>query len=417
MNKIYLCIDLKSFYASVECIERNLDPFKINLVVADPARGSGAITLAATPAIKKLGVLSRGRIFEIPKNIEYIIAPPRMKLYMEYSAKIYKIFLKYISSDDIHVYSIDESFLDISPYLSLYNMNPKQIAKMIIDDVYNTTGITATCGIGTNLFLAKIALDISAKHAKDNMGYLNEDLYKQLLWHHKPLTDFWMIGPGTSKRLATLGIYDMYGIAHCPKKILYKLFGINAEYLIDHAWGKEPVEIADIKAYRPKSNLISNSQILFEDYNYKDAYLIMKEMVETNVLSLTEKHLVTNHISLFIGYSKNIISHSRGSHKITVTTNSYKLLLAEFKRLYKRVVNPNYPIRQISISFGNVVNEAYAQYDLFSDIKDIEKEKKVQETLVKIKEKFGKNSVLKGMNYLDKATTRKRNSLIGGHNA
>ena len=340
-----------------------------------------------------------------------------MKLYMEYSAKIYKIFLKYISSNDIHVYSIDESFLDITPYLSLYCMNPKQIAKMIIDDIYNTTGITATCGIGTNLFLAKIALDITAKHSKDNMGYLNEDLYKQLLWHHTPLTDFWMVGPGTSNRLAMLGINDMYGIAHYPEKILYKLFGVNAEYLIDHAWGREPVEISDIKAYKPKANSISNSQILFEDYNYKDAYLIMKEMVETNVLSLTEKHLVTNHISLFIGYSKNVISPSRGSCKITVTTNSYRLLLEEFKRLYKRVVNPNYPIRQIAISFGNVINEAYEQYDLFTDIEDIEKEKRVQEALVEIKAKFGKNSVLKGMNYLEKATARKRNGLVGGHNA
>lgn len=296
-------------------------------------------------------------------------------------------------------------------------MNPKQIAKMIIDDIYNTTGITATCGIGTNLYLAKVALDITAKHTKDNMGYLDEDLYKQLLWHHTPLTDFWMVGPGTSNRLAMLGINDMYGITHYPEKILYKLFGVNAEYLIDHAWGREPVEISDIKAYKTKANSISNSQILFEDYNYKDAYLIMKEMVETNVLSLTEKHLVTNHISLFIGYSKNVVSPSRGSYKITVTTNSYRLLLEEFKRLYKRVVNPNYPIRQIAISFGNVINEAYEQYDLFTDIEDIEKEKRVQEALVEIKAKFGKNSVLKGMNYLEKATARKRNGLVGGHNA
>lgn len=218
MSKIYLCIDLKSFYASVECVERDLDPFEINLVVADPTRGGGAITLAATPAIKQLGMPSRGRIFEIPKDIEYIIAPPRMNLYMVYPAKIYKILLKYISSNDIHVYSIDESFLDITPYLSLYNMNPKQIARMIIDDIYNTTGITATCGIGTNLFLAKIALDITAKQAKDNMRYLDEDLYKQPLWHHTPLTDFWMVGPGTSNRLAMLGINDMYGIAHYPEK-------------------------------------------------------------------------------------------------------------------------------------------------------------------------------------------------------
>lgn len=417
MSNIYLCIDLKSFYASVECVERGLDPFKINLVVADPTRGNGAITLAATPAIEKHGVKSRGRIYEIPKDIEYITASPRMSLYMKYSAKIYGIFLKYISKDDIHVYSIDESFLDITSYTSMYQMNPKQIAQMILNDIFNETGITATVGIGTNLYLAKIALDITAKHAKDNMGYLDEDLYKQLLWHHKPLTDFWMIGPGTAKRLAMLGIDDMYGIAHYPEKILYKIFGINAEYLIDHSKGIEPVRISDIKAYKPKANSVSNSQILFEDYNYKDAFLIMKEMVESNVLTLTEKHLVTNHISLYIGYSKNVIKASHGSCKISVTTNSYKRLLEEFVRLYKRIVNPNYPIRQIGISFGNVVDEVYEQYDLFTDIEELEKEKRVQAALVEIRLKYGKNAVLKGMNLEEKATQRKRNGLVGGHNA
>ena len=416
-NKIYLCIDLKSFYASVECVERGLDPFKINLVVADPTRGGGAITLAATPAIKKLGVPSRGRIYEIPKNIEYITAPPRMTLYMQYSATIYSIFLKFISSEDIHVYSIDESFLDITSYMSLYNTTPKQLAKMILDEIYDQTGITATVGIGTNLFLAKIALDITAKHAKDCMGYLDEDLFKQLIWHHQPITDIWMIGPGTANRLAMLGIKDLYGVAHYNEKILFKLFGINAEYLIDHAWGREPTEISDIKAYRPSSNSISNSQILFEDYNYKDAYLIMKEMVESNVLQLTEKHLVTNHISLYVGYSKNCIKPSRGSRKITNTTNSYRILLEEFKLLYKKIVNPNYPIRQIGISFGNVKNEIYEQFDLFADQKDIEKEKRVQEALVHIRNKYGKNAVLKGMNFYEKATQRKRNGLVGGHNA
>lgn len=416
-NKIYLCIDLKSFYASVECVERGLDPFKINLVVADPTRGGGAITLAATPAIKKLGVPSRGRIYEIPKNIEYITAPPRMTLYMKYSATIYSIFLKFISSEDIHVYSIDESFLDITTYMSLYNTTPKQLAKMILDEIYDQTGITATVGIGTNLFLAKVALDITAKHAKDCIGYLDEDLFKQLIWHHQPITDIWMIGPGTANRLAMLGIKDLYGVAHYNEKILYKLFGINAEYLIDHAWGREPTEISDIKAYRPSSNSISNSQILFEDYNYKDAYLIMKEMVESNVLQLTEKHLVTNHISLYVGYSKNCIKPSRGSRKITNTTNSYRILLEEFKLLYKKIINPNYPIRQIGISFGNVKDEIYEQFDLFADQEDIEKEKRVQETLVHIRNKYGKNAVLKGMNFYEKATQRKRNGLVGGHNA
>lgn len=416
-NKIYLCIDLKSFYASVECVERGLDPFKINLVVADTTRGGGAITLAATPAIKKLGVPSRGRIYEIPKNIEYITAPPRMTLYMQYSATIYSIFLKFISSEDIHVYSIDESFLDITTYMNLYNTTPKQLAKMILDEIYDQTGITATVGIGTNLFLAKVALDITAKHAKDCMGYLDEDLFKQLIWHHQPITDIWMIGPGTANRLAILGIKDLYGVAHYNEKILYKLFGINAEYLIDHSWGREPTEISDIKAYKPSSNSISNSQILFEDYNYKDAYLIMKEMVESNVLQLTEKHLITNHISLFIGYSKNCTKPSRGSRKITNTTNSYRILLEEFKLLYKKIINPNYPIRQIGISFGNVKDEIYEQFDLFADQEDIEKEKRVQEALVHIRNKYGKNAVLKGMNFYEKATQRKRNGLVGGHNA
>ena len=417
MKKSYLCIDLKSFYASVECVERGLDPFQINLVVADPTRGGGAITLAATPAIKKFGVKSRGRIYEIPKNIEYITATPRMSLYMEYAARIYSIFLKFISSDDIHVYSIDESFLDVTSYLNLYQMSAKEIGKMIVDEIFKETGITATVGIGTNLYLAKIALDITAKHSPDNMGYLDEDLYRQLLWHHEPLTDFWMIGAGTEKRLRSMGIYDMHGVAHADEKKLYKVFGVNAEYLIDHSWGRETVEISDIKAYKPKANSISNSQILFEDYNYKDAYLVMKEMVEMNVLSLTERHLVTNHVALYIGYSKDVVSPSRGSMKITNTTNSYQILLDEFRLLYKRIVKQQYPIRQIAISFGNVKDEIYEQYDLFADLEQIEKDKKVQETLVEIKNKYGKNAVLKGMNLCEKATAKKRNTLVGGHNA
>lgn len=416
-NKIYLCIDLKSFYASVECVERGLDPFEVNLVVADPDRGGGAITLAATPAIKKLGVPSRGRIYEIPDNIEYIIARPRMHLYMEYSAKIYSIFLKHIAPEDIHVYSIDEAFLDITSYLELYKMTPKQLAKKILNDIYDETGITATVGIGTNLFLTKVALDITAKHTPDNMGYLNEELFRQQLWHYSPLTDIWMIGAGTANHLARLGITDLYGITQFPEYILYREFGINAEILIDHAWGREPVEIKDIKAYKPTSNSISNSQILFEDYNVNDAYLILKEMVDSNVLVLTEKHLVTGRISLFIGYSKDKRKPSRGSRKITNRTNSYRILMEEFRLLYKKIVDPTYPIRHIGISFGNVKDEIYEQYDLFADIEDIERERKLQQTLVDIRNKFGKNAVLKGMNYLDKGTARYRNTTIGGHKA
>ncbi len=416
-KKIYACIDLKSFYASVECVERGLDPFSINLVVADPSRGGGAITLAATPAIKKLGVPSRGRIYEIPKGIEYIIATPRMHLYMEYSAKIYAIFLRYVAPEDIHVYSCDESFLDLTPYLTLYQMNGKTLARKIMDDIYATTGITATAGIGTNLFLAKVALDITAKHTMDNMGYLDEALFRQTLWHHKPLTDFWMIGAGTMRRLEHLGIQDLYGVSHYSEDILYKVFGVNAQYLIDHAWGREPTEIADIKKYKPSARSISNSQILFEDYSYDNALLVMKEMVDSNALTLTERHLVTNRISLYIGYSKDVIKASNGVVTMTNTTNSYSILLREFVNLYHRIVNPAYSIRRIGIGFHDVKNEIYESYDLFTDYAEMQKERQLQASLVEVRSRYGKSAALKGISYLDHAMARKRNQLIGGHNA
>lgn len=416
-SKIYLCIDLKSFYASVECVERGLDPFEINLVVADPTRGKGAITLAATPAIKKLGIKSRGRIYEIPETIDYIIAMPRMHLYMEYAAKIYGIFLKYIAKEDIHVYSIDESFFDISSYLSLYHTTPKELALRIVQDVFAQTGITASIGIGTNLFLAKVALDILAKQSEDHIGFLDEDLFRQKLWHYQPITDFWMIAQGTAQHLARLGIRDLWGITRFPEEILYREFGVNAEILIDHAWGKEPVQIQDIKAYRPKGNSISYSQILFSDYPFKDAYLILKEMVDTHVLRLVRNHLVTDHISLFIGYSKNIRKPSRGSCTITNRTNSYQILMEEYRLLFQRICDPAYPVRQIAITFGHLQDEMYEQWDLFADRSFLEKEHKLQKTLIQIKDRYGKNSVLKGMNLLEAATARYRNTTIGGHRA
>lgn len=413
---VYMCIDLKTFYASVECVERGLDPFKTNLVVADPSRGKGAICLAISPALKALGIKNRCRLFEIPNDVEYITAMPRMKLYMEYSANIYSIYLKYISPNDIHVYSIDEAFLDITKYLTLYGFSIKDFCKMVLDDIYNTYGITATVGIGTNLYLAKVALDITAKHVKSNIGILNEKTYQKTLWHHKPLTDFWHVGKGIERRLNNLGIYDMYDLAHFNEDILYREFGANAEYIIDHAWGREPTTIADIKRYKPKGNSISTSQILHEDYNYDDALLAMKEMVELKVLDLNEQHLVSNHISLYIGYSKSIINSTGGSRKISTCTNSYKILLDEFVRLYKETTNKDYPIRRIGISFG-VVDEIYESYDLFTDYESLEKEKRLQASLIEIKNKFGKNAILKGMNVYEKSTTQKRNKLIGGHNA
>lgn len=413
--KQYLCIDLKTFYASVECVERGLDPFKVNLVVADKSRGKGALCLAISPRMKRAGVKNRCRLFEIPKYMQYMIAKPRMKLYMEYSANIYGIYLKYFSKDDIYVYSIDEAFFDITPYLNYYKKSALEIAKMILDDVYKTTGITATCGIGTNLYLAKIAMDIIAKHNDSNIGYLNEELYIEKLWNHKPITDFWQIGNGIARRLLKYGVDDMEGLANMSEELLYKEFGINARFLISHAWGKESVTIQQIKDYQPQHNSLSNSQIFFKDYNYQDALLVLKEMVEINVLQLSEKHLSTDKIHLYIGYSKNVIKGTGGSRKISVRTNVYSILLEEFVKLYEQTTNKNYPIRQIGISFGNVVNEKFEYYDLFTDQQEIEKEKRLQNALNEIKYKYGKNSVFKCMNLMENATQLQRNKLIGGH--
>ena len=415
--KAYLCIDLKTFFASVECVERKLDPFAVNLVVADPSRGKGALCLAVSPKMKEQGVHNRCRIFEIPDNISYITAMPRMNLYMQYSADIYGIYLKYISREDIHVYSIDEAFLDVSEYLQMYGVSAKELARMILQDIYTTTGITATVGIGTNLYLAKIALDITAKHAKDNMGILDEQLYRETLWHHKPVSDFWQVGRGISKRLEKYSVADMYDIAHMDERILYREFGVNAEYLIDHAWGREPTTIKEIKAYKSKSNSLSNSQILFEDYNYEEALLVLKEMVELNVQNLVESHRVTDHIGLYIGYSARNVKATGGSRKLSNVTNSYAYLRNAFIKLYRETVNRQELVHMLSISFGNVVDEMYETYDLFTDFNALEKEKKLQLTLLNIKHKFGKNAVIKGMNLLNKATAISRNKLVGGHNA
>lgn len=415
-NSCYICIDLKCFYASVECVERNLDPFKTNLVVADKSRGNGALCLAISPALKKLNVKNRCRLFEIPDNISYIIARPRMSLYMQYSADIYEIYLKYIASEDIHVYSIDEAFIYVTPYLKLYNTSAYNLAKKILNDIFDKTGICATCGIGDNMYLAKVAMDIVAKHNNTHMGILTVEEYQKQLWHHQPLTDFWQIGNGIMNRLAKYGLHDMYDIAHFDEKTLYKEFGINARYLIDHARGIEPITIKDIKKYQSHSKSISNSQILFTDYSYEDAMLILCEMVENNVLSLTRNHLVTDNISLYIGYSKDIIKATGGSFKITTNTNCYSVLVNEFLNLYQRTTK-HFPIRRIAISFNNVKDEMYESYDLFSNIEALEKEKQVQQVLIDIKDKFGKNAVIKGMNLLDKATQIDRNRLIGGHNA
>lgn len=416
MQRTYLCIDLKTFYASVECVERHLDPFNTNLVVADPSRGKGAICLAISPKMKMLGIKNRCRIYEIPPTVKYIVALPRMKKYIEYSSNIYAIYLKYFAKEDIHVYSIDEAFMDATNYLKMYNMTAVELAQTIIKDIFNTYGITATAGIGTNMYLTKIALDITAKHSSTNIGYLDEEKYKNELWHHKPLTDFWQIGNGIERRLNKMRIFDMYDIAHAEPKKLYKEFGVNAEYLIDHSWGKESCTIADIKAYKPKTNSISNSQILFEDYSFEKARLVLKEMVELGSLRLIESNLVTDTVQLYIGYSKDVIKATGGTQKITTCTNVYSELLKAFLNLYDRTTNRNTGIRRIGISFANVIETENIQLNLFTDQEKIDKERKLELAMCSIKNKMGKNKILRGMNLEEGATTMIRNELIGGHN-
>ena len=368
--------------------------------------------------MKRLGIKNRCRIFEIPKNIEYITALPRMKLYMNKSAKIYSIYLKYVSADDIHVYSIDECFIDITHYLNTYNKTAKEFAQMLMDAVMNETGICATAGIGTNLFLAKVALDITAKHAPDNIGYLDEEEFKKQIWKHRPITDIWNIGNGIAKRLAKYGVHDLYGVTKMNEQTLYREFGVNAEVLIDHANGLEPCTIADIHNYKSKSNSISNGQILFEDYNYDDAFLVLKEMIDVLVLELVEKHLVTNNISLFIGYSKDVHPSTGGSKKLKKYTSSYKEIIKEFEELYKIKTAKDYPIRKINVGLNNIVDEDSVgfQLDLFSNAEQTAKERKVQEAVLNIKNKFGKNAVLRGISLEKKATAKIRNKLVGGHN-
>lgn len=417
MQKVYMCIDLKTFFASVECVERNLDPFTTNLVVADPRRGNGAICLAISPKMKMQGIRNRCRIFEIPTSIDYIVAMPRMKKYIEYSANVYGVYLKYFSKDDIYVYSIDEVFIDCTAYLKLYKKNTIELAKMVIKDVYDTYGLTATSGIGTNMYLAKIALDITAKHSPENIGWLTEEKYKKELWNHRPLTDFWQIGSGIEKRLNKMRIYDMYDVAHADEKKLYKEFGVNAELLIDHSWGRESCTIADIKAYKTKTKSISNSQILHRDYSYDEARIVVKEMVEVGSLRLVADKLMTCSVHLYIGYSNSNIKPAEGSYRMLNHSNVYSELLKAFLNIYDKIVDREQKIRKIGVSFENLVEVKNEQLNLFVDQQKIDKERKLENAINDIKKNMGKNSLLRGLNYLESATMRERNKMIGGHNS
>lgn len=428
----YICIDLKTFYASVECVERGLNPFTTNLVVADPTRTDKTICLAITPAMKRLGVRNRCRVFEIPKEIDYEKAMPRMKLYMQKSVEIYRIYLQRICPEDIHPYSIDECFIDATPYLALYGLTAKEFAQELIDAVMQQTGITATAGIGSNLFLAKVALDVTAKHSPDNIGVLSQAIFKEKLWHHTPLTDIWGIGPGIAARLERYGVHDLAGIAAMSKRVLFREFGANAEFLIDHANGIEPCTMAQIKAYRSKSTGIGNGQVLGCGCTHEEGKLILQEMIDGLVLDLLEKHAVASGISLAVGYEKSAVSmalqqslnarrrypagHSGGQRKLGGRTASLRKISTAFMALYSECVDPTRRIKRLNIGFTGVMPEEFEEVSLF-DGPELAEERRMQETVLAVKSKFGANALLRGSSLLKASTVRERNEQIGGHHA
>lgn len=421
MEQTYICIDLKSFYASVECVERGLDPFKTDLVVADPERSKSTICLAITPSMKSKGVKNRCRIHEIPPGMEYITAMPRMQLYIDYSANIYSVYLRYISAEDIHVYSIDECFIDVTHYLALYRKTPKEMAQELMNAVMEETGITATAGVGTNMYLAKIAMDIVAKHSDDHIGYLDEQEYRKKLWDHQPLTDFWRIGSGTQRRLASYGMHTMGDIARASitsEDMLFKVFGIDAELLIDHAWGYESCSMSDVKQFRSVDHSLSNGQVLMRNYDYREALVVIREMADVLVLDLVEKELVTESVSIWISYDHRFERPgSGGTVKLSKPTNSSEEILYAVEQLYLAIVDRHIGIRRLGVNANHVIKEGYLQYDLFTDPRKRDQEKRLQKAILYVKRRYGKNAIMRGVNLLDCSNYRLRNRQIGGHRA
>lgn len=481
-DSVYIAIDLKSFYASVECIERGLDPMTDNLVVADASRTNKTICLAVSPSLKALGIPGRARLFEVvervreinamraPKDaVTYVTATPRMALYLEYSTRIYEIYLKYIAPEDIHVYSIDEILFDATHYLGTYHMTPEQLASKMITEVYETIGICAAAGIGTNLYLCKVAMDIMAKHAEPDengvrIARLDEMSYRRQLWTHEPITDFWRVGRGYAKKLAAYGLYTMGDVARCSlgapedfhnEALLYRLFGVNAELLIDHAWGYEPCTMAAIKAYKPENNSIVSGQVLRCPYEYEQAKLVIREMADLLALDLVEKRLVTDQIVLTVGYDidnladprrrkrykgavttdrygRKVPKHAHGTTNLAQQTSSTMRITEAATELFARIVNSDLLVRRISLCANRVVSEAeavqeerYEQMSLFEEEKQgadaceemLERERKLQQAMLDVKKRYGKNAMVKGMNLQEGATTMERNSQIGGHKA
>lgn len=416
-ERAYFCIDMKTFYASVECAERNLNPFETNLVVADLTRGRNALCLAISPKLKAQGIKNRCRLSDIPRNIRYDVAPPRMQLYIDYAADIYGLYLNYFDASDIHVYSIDESFIDATGYLGTYKTDPVSLAKKLMNEIAYKMRIPSTAGVGTNLYLAKIALDITAKHSKDHIGYLNEELYRKTLWTHEPITDFWQIAGGTAKRLQRLGIVNMQGIANAPQELLYKTFGINAELMIDHAWGRESCRISDIKKYRSKSRSVSFSQILPRDYSYDEAKTVITEMAYHGSLELMKRQVITKKVWVGIGYSKNMCESTAATAKLFCATAVPSKIKPAAVKAFETAAVKGVPIRRLAISFNDVCDEGCEGYDLFTDWNSIEREKAREQAVLDITARYGKNAVLRGVNFMEGATQRERNDMIGGHRA
>ncbi len=416
-ERTYLCIDMKSFYASVECAERNRNPFETNLVVADTSRGRNALCLAVTPKMKALGVKNRCRLSEIPNNVHYMAALPRMQLYIDYAADIYALYLNYFDPRDIHVYSIDESFIDATAYLDAMQLTPKELAKKLMNEIAEKLHIPSTAGIGTNLYLAKVALDITAKHSKDHMGYLTEELYRQTLWDHVPITDFWQVAGGKQRRLERYGITTMRGVAQAPEELMYRLFGKDAELLIDHAWGRESCLMEDIKNYRSKSHSVSFSQILPRNYSFDEARVVMQEMVLHGSHELMRRKVITQKVWVGVGYAFDTVSSTKGSTRLISATSVNSLLQDPVLSLFDRVARRDIPIRRLAISFNDVCDEGCEGYDFFTDWEAVEREKAREKAVLELSGRYGKNAVLRGTNFLQGATQRERNGMIGGHRA
>ena len=417
---VYMCLDLKSFYASVECADLGVDPFTTPLVVADASRGLGAITLAISPALKQLGVKNRCRLFEIPSTIEYMAVKPRMRRYMEVSASIYGVLLDYVAPEDIHVYSIDEYFIDVTPYSRLYKKTWRELALLFKYKVLEQTHIHATVGLGTNLFLAKVALDVLAKHAPQGIGILNEKLFKEKIWHYQPITDIWQIGRGIASRLHKYGVVDLHGITTVPEERWYKEFGINAELLIDHAWGRETCTMKEIHMYRPAKHSLSRGQILLRNYSYEECFVPLREMVESLLLELIAEKALTKYISLGVRYADKKVKGTGGSRRLSKYTCSLEVLSQAVLELYKKTTHPHQEIRQLLVGFDDLVSREAVPWeeDLFSTSQDREeKVYQVERTVLSIKEKFGGNSILRASSLQEEGTMQFRNTLVGGHNA